>query len=133
MHLSTVTRLGRCVRVGASLPVAVILLSACASAPPAPTASLAAARQAIASAEQSDARQYADGELDEARQRLLMAERAVNSENMIVAERYARQSRITAELASVRTESAKAVEINRAMGRGTEALIEDMQRTGDRL
>jgi len=133
MHQLTRTRLGQRMRVGAGLPVAAILLSACASTPPAPTASLAAARQAIASAEQSDARQYADAELDEARQRLLMAERAVDGESMIVAERYARESRITAELASARTESAKAVEVNREMGRGTEALIEEMQRTGDQL
>jgi hypothetical protein len=111
--------------------VAVVLLAACASAPVAPTASLSAARDAIASAEKSDARQYAGAELDVASQKLAQAESAVGSERMIEAERLAQQSRITAELAMARTASAKAAEINREMGRGADALDEEMKRMGE--
>lgn len=112
--------------------VSLVLLSACASTPLPPTESLTDARQAIANAEQSDARQYAGAELDEARRQLSMAERAVGMERMIEADRFARQSQVAAELAMARAGSAKAAEINHEMRRSTEALLEEMRRTGDR-
>jgi hypothetical protein len=43
-----------------------LLLAACASTPPAPTASLQAAQLAISNAERTDASRYASGELSEA-------------------------------------------------------------------
>lgn len=113
------------------LAVVITLLSACASTPQPPTTALQDAREAIANAEQAGARQYAGAELDEAQQKLLLAERFVRNEQMIDAERYARESAISAELASARTESAKAMEINRQMGRSADALIEEMRRAGD--
>lgn len=113
------------------LAVAIVLLSACASAPMAPTTELTAARDAIASAEQAGARQHAGAELDEAQQKLLLAERSVSDDQMVEAERLARESAIVAELASARTESAKAAAINREMGRGADALDVEMRRTGD--
>ncbi|MDT8322146.1 MAG: DUF4398 domain-containing protein, partial [Xanthomonadales bacterium] len=93
---------------------------------------LNAAREAISSAEQSDARQYASAELDEANQKLLLADRAVSTGSMSEADRFAQQSKVAAELASARTESAKAEEINREMRRSADALNEEMQRQGDR-
>lgn len=112
--------------------VSLLLLGACASTPPPPTQTLTDARLAIANAEQADARQYAGAELDEARRQLSMAERAVGTERMIEADRYARQSQVAAELATARTGSAKALEINHEMRRSTEALLEEMRRTGGR-
>lgn len=133
MYKSITTRRGQRMRVTAGLAAAVVLLGACATAPPSPpTASLNAARQAISSAEQSDARQYASAELDEANKKLLLADRAVNTERMSEADRLAQQSKVAAELASARTESAKAEEINREMRRSADALNEEMQRQGDR-
>ncbi|MFN3712771.1 MAG: DUF4398 domain-containing protein [Alcanivoracaceae bacterium] len=108
-----------------------VLLVACMSAPVPPTDSLNAARDAIAGAEQADARRYAGAELDEARQKLMLAEGAVSAERMIEAKRLAQQSRIAAELAVARTAYTKAEEINRQMGRGAEALDEEMRRMGD--
>lgn len=113
------------------LAVAIVVLSACASAPMAPTTELTAARDAIASAEQAGARQHAGAELDEAQQKLLLAERSISDDQMVEAERLARESAIVAELASARTESAKAAAINREMGRGADALDVEMRRTGD--
>lgn len=110
---------------------AVFVLTACASTPQQPPQSLADARQAIATAEQSDARQYSSAELDEARRQLSMAERAAGLERMTEANRLARQSQVAAELATARTGSAKALEINRELRRSTEALIEEMRRHGD--
>ncbi len=117
----------------AAIPaVSLLLLGACASTPQPPTEALSDARQAIANAEQSDARQYASAELDEAQRQLTMATRAVGLERMPEADRFARRSQIAAELAMARTDSAKAEEINHEMRRSTEALLEEMRRTGDR-
>jgi len=132
MHEPTLTRLGRRARLAAGLALTFAMLGACASTPPAPpTGAMAAARQAIATAEKSDAQQFAAAELDEARDRLNRAERAVAAENMIEAEQLAQESRIAAELASARTESTKAAEVNREMSRSADALRDEMQRTGD--
>ncbi len=126
MHISP----GSYKRFGAAsgLAMAVLLLVACASTPDAPEASLTAARDAIAHAEQSDARQYAGAELDEAKEKLAQAERAVEAEDMQDAEQYAQQSRGAAELAKAKTAEAKSAEINRQMGRDAEALDEEMKR-----
>jgi multidrug efflux pump subunit AcrA (membrane-fusion protein) len=113
------------------LAVGLMLLSACASTPMAPTASLTEAREAIARAEQSDGRQYASSELDDAKQKLEMAERAVDQQDMAEAERLAREAQVTAELAAARAAAAKAAEVNRQMERDAEALTEEMRRTGE--
>jgi hypothetical protein len=113
------------------IALAPMLLVACMSAPVAPDETLAAARAAIARAEQADARQHAGAELDEARQKLMLAEGAVSDERMIEAKQLAQQARIAAELAMARTAHTKAEEINRQLGRGSEALDEEMQRMGE--
>lgn len=114
-----------------TLIFATLMLAACAAAPLPPTESLNMARDAITSAEQSDARRYAGAELEEARRYLDAANKAVAAEQMTDADRLARQARIVAELATARTEAAKAEAINREMGRGAEALDEEMRRQGD--
>jgi hypothetical protein len=113
-----------------SLALALLLIG-CASAPLPPTESLNAARDAIARAEQAEARQYAGAELEEARAQLVMAEKAVAEKSMIEADRLAQQARIAARLSMARTEAAKAAEINREMGRGADALDVEMGRQGE--
>lgn len=119
------------IRHAVGMTVAIGLLSACASAPVAPTAELTAAQEAIADAEQEGARQHSGAELDEAQQKLQRAERAANNEQMLSAERLAKEAKVSAELAAARTEAAKAQEINKEMERSADALIEEMRRTGD--
>ncbi len=120
-------------RLLATLMVAatVLLLSACASAPVSPESTMTNAREAIASAERAGARQYAGAELDEAQQKLILAEEFVVTEEFEQADRLAQESLVVAELALARTESAKALEINQEMSRSTDALIEEMQRVGE--
>lgn len=113
------------------LLVAPLFLVACASAPEPPAESLNAAKDAIASAEQAEARQYAGAELEEANRHLTAAEEAAEAEDMTEADRLAKQARIAAELAIARTEAAKAEEINREMERSVEALEEEMRRQGE--
>jgi|SRR5688572_7183874 len=111
----------------------VVMLAACASTPPAPTLSLQAAQQAIATAERTDADRYAAVELREARAKLASANTAVTEEKMIVAERFAEQARAAGELASAKTAAVKAIAVNEEMKRSTSTLIEEMQRgSGDK-
>lgn len=116
---------------GVILGCTILLVAACSSTPPPPTQSLAAARTAIASAEKADAGRHAAAELGDARQKLAMADKAVRSENMIGAEQLANEARVDAELASARTETAKAIAVNTDMKLGAEALNVEMQRAGD--
>lgn len=111
--------------------VAGLSLGACASKPMAPPDSLNQARNAIARAEQSDGRQYAGSELDMAKEKLEMAETAVDEQDMAEAERLAQEALIAAELALARTSAAKAEEVNREMERGGEALTDEMRRKGE--
>lgn len=131
MPQSTRPRILKRLGVISLMTLTALLLGACASTPEAPPASLTEARDAIATAEQSDARQYASSELDEAIRKLALAENAISSEELLDAEQFANESRITAELALAKTTAAKADEINRQMIRDADALDEEMSRTGD--
>jgi hypothetical protein len=117
--------------VAAGLTSALMLVTSCASVPPVPTASLDAAKVAIANAEKADASHYAGAELGEARQKLTSADSAVKDESMVQAEQLAEQSRVEAELASAKTEAAKALAVNAELDRDADALNEEMQRAGD--
>lgn len=118
--------------VAAGLAGAALLLAGCASTPSTPPASLNEAKLSIQAAERQDVTLYASAELDKARQKLILADKAVAAEDMILAERFAQESTVTAQLAVARTEAAKAEVVNTEMRRGTEALMEEMRRTGDR-
>lgn len=110
--------------------VLLVLAAACASTPPAPDASLNAAKMAISNAERADASHYAGAELGEARQKLALADSAVLQRDMILAERLAQQARVEAELAFARTQAAKAASVNDEMARGADALMEELDRAG---
>jgi hypothetical protein len=114
--------------------VAVFALAACATTPPAPTASLEAAQRAISAAEKVDAGRYAPVELSEARAKLVSADAAVAERRMIAGDRLAEESRTEGELASARTAAVKAKAVNDEMRHSTGTLIEEMQRgSGDKL
>jgi hypothetical protein len=117
---------------GALMFVASASFVGCASTPP-PTAGLQAARLAISNAEQADASRYAGEELGEARTKLASADTAVKEQRMIMAGRFADESRADAELASAKTGAAKAQAVNAEMTHSTGTLVEEMQRSsGDK-
>jgi len=116
---------------GVCLVGAILLLTACATAPKAPNAALSEARVAISTAEKADASRYAGPDLIEAREKLVQADNAVKDERMIQADRLAQQSRIAAELATARTETAKAEAVNAELSKGLDALNEELNRPGD--
>jgi hypothetical protein len=113
-----------------ALLVATIALSAtgCASAPPAPVASLQAAQQAITAAERLDAGHSAPGELGEARSKLLAANAAVDNKKMVSADHLALESRASAELAAAKTASVKALAENVAIRTGNAAMADELNR-----
>jgi hypothetical protein len=117
---------------GAGLAAAMLLLTACATAPKAPLAALSEARVAISMAEKADASRFAGPELGEARQKLAQADDAVTDEHMIEADRLAHQSRAAAELATAMTETVKAEAVNAELRKGLEALNEELNRPGDK-
>jgi PBP1b-binding outer membrane lipoprotein LpoB len=110
------------------VPAALVLLAGCASTPPAPSANLQAAQQAIVNAERLDAGVHAAAELSEARGKLAAAQRAVSAEEMITAQRLADEARVGADLAAARTGAVKAKAVNEDMKRGTATLVDEMQR-----
>ena len=118
-------------RIAAAMAV-VLTLGACASAPQAPERELQAAEQAIRSAEQVRAANFASLELREARDKLTAARAAVQQEKMNHAKRLAEESRVNAELASARTAELKAKAVNDEMQKSTDTLEQEMDRnTGD--
>jgi ribosome-associated translation inhibitor RaiA len=129
LNLATKTINGR---LGSMLAV-LLLMSACASVQPPPTAELQAAELAVATAERGRVADYASTELSEARDKLTAARSAVQEENMSQALRLAQQARVDAELASARADVAKAEAVNEEMQKSIDTLTQEMQRnTGDR-
>jgi hypothetical protein len=104
------------------------LFTACASTPLPPTQALQAAETAIADADRTRVADNASPELTEARTQLTAARDAVHNENMILAQRLAEQSKANAELASAKTEAAKAKAVNDDMQKSIDTLKQEMQR-----
>lgn len=103
-------------------------LVACASVPLPPAQELQAAELAIAGAEQAGVADFASPELNQAREKLAAARVAVQQEDMLLAQRLADESRVSAELAMARAEMLKAAEINDGMRQSINALKQEMQR-----
>jgi hypothetical protein len=105
-----------------------LLLSACASSPPAPDVALSAAKQAIAVADQAHVAPVATPALAEARSKLDAADAAVKDQHMIQAERLAQESKVDAELALAQTNAARDQAVNDDMLHSTDTLSEEMKR-----
>jgi uncharacterized lipoprotein YmbA len=118
----------RNVKMPVALTFAVLLSAGCASSPPAPTAQIQAAQQAIDEAERAQAARHAASALSQARTKLASANNAVQAEDMDQALRLAKEARIDAELASARTAAAKARSANDEIREGTRTLVEELER-----
>jgi hypothetical protein len=105
-----------------------LLLTACASSPPAPDVAMSAARQAIAVADQAPVAPIATPALAEARSKLDAAEAAVKEQHMSHAERLAQESKVDAELALAQSNAARDQAVNDDMLHSTDTLSEEMKR-----
>lgn len=128
MNATSQPRHGLGLRTAAGI-TGLLVLAACASTPPAPTASLQEARHAIATAEQAEAGRYAPGDLTDARANLASADNAVVAQRMYTAQRLAEESIADAELATAKTADIKANAVNAEMKRSTAVLIDETQRS----
>jgi len=112
---------------------AVLMLAACASTPPAPSPSLQAAQRAISQAEGAEAGRYAPADLSEARAKLASADTAASEQKMTLADRFAEESRVEAELASAKTAAVKTGAVNDELMHNNGALLDEIQRNpGDK-
>jgi septal ring factor EnvC (AmiA/AmiB activator) len=84
-----------------------LILAACASAPE-PVRDIARAEAGIDQAEQSGARQYGPVELDAARDKLASARAAIAEDEMVLAENYAQEATLAADLAAAKARTGKA-------------------------
>ncbi len=116
------------IKPGYAALIASLLLAGCASAPKPPTQALQAAELAITSAEQARVADYASLDLNNARQKLVAANTAVDAKQMELALQLAEQSRVNAELASAKAEMMKARDINEEMQKSIDTLKQEMQR-----
>src|SRR5687768_547153 len=99
----------------ATLCAGLLLLGACASAPLPPTQQLQAAELAITNAEQARVADFAAEDLNRAREKLAAANVAVQAEEMVNAGYLADEARVSAELATAKTEMLKARAVNEEM------------------
>ncbi len=107
----------------------ILLLSACASAPPPPTQEMTAAEQSMVDAEQARVSQYALPELQEARAKLAAARTAILNKEMEKARRLALEASAGIKLASAKADLAKAEAVNADMKKNLHILKEELQRT----
>jgi hypothetical protein len=122
-------RRGCPLRIAAAALTIILTGAGCAATPPAPAASLQAARQAISAADRADARRHAAAELSQARTKHSSADEAVTVRKMTLVGRLAiESSRASAELASAKTAAAMVRRVNEEMMDGNDALIEEMRR-----
>ena len=105
-----------------------LFLSACASAPLAPTKEMSAAEQSMTDAEQARVAEYALPELQEARSKLAAARTAIKNENMLLAKQLAEQASVDIKLASAKAELAKAQAVNDDMHKNINVLKQEMNR-----
>ncbi len=121
------TRLSAC--LARSLAAATVLaLAACAASPLPPTDQLTRAESAIKRAEEARVADYASPELTSAREKLASARDAVNREDMELAGRLADQARVDAEVATAKTEAAKAKANITEMQKANTAIQQESQR-----
>jgi hypothetical protein len=105
-----------------------LLLVACASQPPVPSDQLAVARNAIDYAVEMGARDHAPGDLQQARQHLAEAERAVEQGENKIARQLALEAEKIARLADRKSRSAQSRRQVEQLEDTVEALREEISR-----
>ena len=111
----------------ALVAASVLALAACASIPP-PTDQLTRAENAIKRADEARVADYASPELTSAREKLTAAREAVTREDMALAGRLADQARLDAEVATAKTEAAKAKSNIDEMKKANTAIKQEAER-----
>ncbi len=106
-----------------------LFLTGCASEAERPTEDMTRAATLISQAEKAGAQQYASAELQQARDHLSAANKAVEDGKEDKAKRLAQQASVDAELANARTASGQAQRAAEEVSRGTNTLQQEADRT----
>ena len=115
--------------IGALTVATVSLLAAgCASKGAPPVAQMATARASITQAETAGAREFAPLELLSAREKLAMADAAVQREEFAAARTFAEQAGADASLAEAKARSAKAQNTVQELQRSIATLRQEIER-----
>jgi hypothetical protein len=118
----------RSVRNGFLITAALGLLSAGCATTPRPTAEITRARTLIEQAEKAGAQRYAAVQLDQARNKLRLAEAAAEDGKQDEARARANEAAADAELAQARTSSGEAAKSAEDVQRGTDTLRQETER-----
>jgi hypothetical protein len=110
----------------AFLPLAAV--AGCASSPDRPFQDLARAEASIEQADQSGAREFGADELDAAKAKLVKARAAADSNDNLVASRYAKEAALDAELAMAMARTRKSELAVEEVNKGIETLREEIAR-----
>lgn len=113
---------------GGLIGIMVLLLTACASQPPVPNDQLAVARNAIEYAVEMGARDHAADELQQARNHLAEAEKAVEQDENEIARQLALEAEKIARLADRKARTARSRRQVEQLEDTVEALREEIAR-----
>lgn len=120
--------LDRRLGVAALVIGASIILGACASRPPAPTAQMAVTGAAVADATRAGATESAPAEMSMARDKLERAKVALAAKDYALARSLAQEAELDAQLAEVKTHSSKSSAAAVEVQEGIRVLREEMDR-----
>jgi len=101
----------------------------CASSPPMPVAELSRAETLVQQAERDQAQLFAGADLARAREKLGQARTAMDAKKAKLADRYAREAALDAELALARSSSAQAEKSAAELSASIQQLREEAQRS----
>ena len=114
------------------MAVPVAALGACASNPDRPFEELGRAEASIEQAQASGAREYGAAELEAAQNKLVRARTAANDNDNVMAERYAREAALDANLAIAMTRNRQAELSVEELNRSIETLRQEISRNQSR-
>jgi hypothetical protein len=108
--------------------LAALGLAGCASSPPASTQDFVRAQTLIEQAERNQAQQFAAADLDRAREKLTQSKAAINAKKPEMANRYATEAAVDAELALARSSMAQAEKSAQEVSDSVDQLRNESQR-----
>jgi hypothetical protein len=106
---------------------AIVLIGGCASAP-APLEQMATAKQSVNSATSAGGNEFAPVQLKSAMDKMDSAERAMQTEDFVLARQLAEQAQVDAQLAAATARSAKAQKAASALQEDNKILRQEIDR-----
>ncbi len=110
----------------------VLMLGACASTPPAPSAKMAVAEAAVQQANTTTNSQYAAAQLQIATAKLISARKAMADKDYVLADQLAEQTQLDARVAEIHAQSERSLIAAKESQDAARALREEISRMTNR-